>query len=180
MNTLTLSICNLQQLQHGVIARHRFDRRGGTIGSEGAHWLLSDSAGLVAPVHCEIRWLEGRFCIIDRCNRTYLNEEPLCVGERSPRSLRDGDVMRIGPYLVQVRFPGEHAQGGALKDCFAAWPPVLDALLADGFVPAEPAAPSRPLQAVDICKVFAQRIETDPLTALVTGAQQTQVAGEAR
>ncbi|MEJ5861952.1 FHA domain-containing protein [Pseudomonas farsensis] len=180
MNTLTLSICNLQQLQHGVIARHRFGRRGGTIGSDGAHWLLNDSAGLVAPVHCEIRWLEGRFCIIDRCSRTYLNEEPVCVGERSPRSLREGDVLRIGPYRVQVRFPSEHAHSGALKDCFTAWPPVLDALLADRFVSDEPAAPSRPLPALDICHVFAQRIETDPLAALETGPQQTQAAGGAR
>ena len=34
MNTVTLSITNLDQLQHDVIARHRFDCKGGTIGSD--------------------------------------------------------------------------------------------------------------------------------------------------
>lgn len=172
MNTLTLSICNLQHLQHGVIARHCFDRRGGTIGSAGAHWLLSDSAGLVAPLHCEIRWMEGRFCIIDRCNRTYLNEETVSLGKRSPRSLREGDVVHIGTYQVQVRPLREDAQDDALKDCFATWPPVLDALLADGSLRAEPAAPSPITPAVDICKVFAQHTDTDPVTALDCVAQQ--------
>ena len=54
MNTLTVSITNLDQLRHGVIARHRFDCKGGTIGSGQTSWQLDDPNQSVAPIHCEI------------------------------------------------------------------------------------------------------------------------------
>lgn len=73
MNTVTLSITNLDQLQHGVTARHLFDCKGGTIGSGRANWQINDRDQTVAPIHCEIRWIEGSFCVIDHCHRTYLN-----------------------------------------------------------------------------------------------------------
>lgn len=58
MNTVTLSITNLDQLQHGVTARHLFDCKGGTIGSGRANWQINDRDQTVAPIHCEIRWIE--------------------------------------------------------------------------------------------------------------------------
>ncbi|HDS0930958.1 hypothetical protein ABGT18_26865 [Pseudomonas putida] len=42
MSTLTLCIINLDQVQHTVTLRHRFDRTGGTIGSDGADWVIKD------------------------------------------------------------------------------------------------------------------------------------------
>lgn len=38
MSILTLSITNLGQLRHDVTTRHRFDCKGGTIGSGQASW----------------------------------------------------------------------------------------------------------------------------------------------
>ena len=91
MSTLTLSITNLDQLQHNVTGRHQFDCTGGTIGSASATWRINDREQTVAPIHCEIRWIEGSFCVIDRFNlrrpmhalwRTcsVLNSEPLITG----------------------------------------------------------------------------------------------------
>lgn len=96
MNTLTVSIINLDQLRHGVIARHRFDCKGGTIGSGQTSWQLDDPNQSVAPIHCEIRWIEGSFCVIDHCQRTYLNGSATSLGAYPPRRLLEGDQLRVG------------------------------------------------------------------------------------
>ncbi|MCE0777930.1 FHA domain-containing protein [Pseudomonas sp. NMI542_15] len=183
MSTLILSIINLDQLQHNVTARHRFDRTGGTLGSAGATWRINDREQTVAPIHCEIRWTEGSFCVIDRCQRTYLNDSHDSVGSLAPRRLLDGDQLRIGAYRLQVQL--SQADARSLGDLFSHEQRTLDHWLLEA-----PATAWRPLSgakhvAADICSAFAPGIGNDPLAALdkVTGAAQENplehlIAGE--
>ncbi|WP_028696504.1 FHA domain-containing protein [Pseudomonas cremoricolorata] len=103
MSHLILSIVNLDQLLPTAIARHSFGRIGGTIGSAGTTWLLDDREHTIAPVHCEIRWIEGGFCVIDCCQRTYLNDSTLPLNGWSAMRLAEGDQLRIGAYRIRVQ-----------------------------------------------------------------------------
>lgn len=166
MNILTFSITNLSQLQHGITATHRFDTAGGTIGSEGASWLISDRNGRVAPIHCEIRWIEGRFCVVDHCNRTYLNDETCSLGQHSPRCLQEGDSLRVGGYLLQVHHQRENTAARSLEDFFIPERRAFDLLLADIPTDARQTEPSDIRTAADICALFEPGVGHDPLTAL--------------
>jgi type VI secretion system protein ImpI len=162
MSTLTLSITNLDQLQHGITARHQFDWRGGTIGSEGASWLINDHT--VAPVHCEIRWIEDSFCVIDRCHRTYLNESIISLGALPPRRLSQGDLLHIGAYRVQVQC--SHVNALSLEDLFNPHQWVLDQLIANVPTEARQSSSSATQAVAEICSVFEPGVRKDPLAAL--------------
>ncbi|WP_449432101.1 FHA domain-containing protein [Pseudomonas putida] len=174
MSTLTLCITNLDQLLHTVTARHQFDCAGGTIGSEGATWLINDREQTVAPIHCEIRWVEGSFCVIDRCNRTYLNDSIISLGALPARRLLEGDRLRIGAYRLQAQC--SPATAGSLEDLFNPDQRVLDQLIAE--VTAEVCRSRSPatLAVAEICSVFEPGLGNDPLAALdavtVTGPAQ--------
>ncbi|MCO7567091.1 FHA domain-containing protein [Pseudomonas sp. S 311-6] len=166
MSTLTLSIGNLEQLEHGVTARHRFDCNGGTIGSQGADWLLWDRARGIQPIHCEIRWIEGSFCVIDHCNQTFLNDSPLSLGQRPPVRLPEGSCLRIGAYRVQVHLQHDPDSRRSLEALFTPGQQVLDALLADAASTwhDEPDLAGSPV--ADIREAFEPSIGHDPLAAL--------------
>lgn len=141
MSILTLSITNLGQLRHDVTTRHRFDCKGGTIGSGQASWL-NDRNQTIAPIHCEIRWIEGSFCVIDHCHRTYLNDSATSLGALPPRRLLEGDQLRIGVYRLRVQYAQDHASGRSLEDLFNPERRVLDRLIAEQPVNPWPLNPS--------------------------------------
>jgi len=172
MSTLTLSITNLDQLQHNVTARHQFDCTGGTLGSAGATWLINDREQTIAPVHCEIRWIEGSFCVIDRCQRTYLNDSLDSVGAGTARRLLEGDQLRIGAYRLQVQF--SQADARSLEDLFSPEQSTLDHWLLD--IPANAWQPTSGAKhaVADICSAFAPSIGNDPLAALDTATGRAQ------
>lgn len=164
MSTLTLSITNLDQLQHNVTARHQFDPTGGTIGSAKATWRINDREQTIAPIHCEIRWIEGSFCVIDRCQRTYLNDSHNSLGSLAPRRLQEGDQLRVGAYRLQVQLAQTDAR--SLEDLFSPEQRTLDHWLVE--VPANARQPTSGATQVvaDICSAFAPGIGNDPLAAL--------------
>ncbi len=166
MSTLTLSIINLDQVQHTVILRHRFDRMGGTIGSEGASWVINDRDNSIAPVHCEIRWTEDSYCVIDHCHRTYINDGIDCLGSLLPRRLLEGDRLRIGAYWLLAQYAHEHADRRSLEDLFNPDNRVLDRLITD--VPAQVCHASRAeaLPVAEMCSIFEPGMGSDPLAAL--------------
>ncbi len=170
MSTLTLNITNLDQLQHNVTARHTFDRAGGTIGSVGAAWLINDGAQSVAPIHCEIRWLEGSFCVIDRCGRTYLNNNLGSLGTRSARRLLEGDRLRVGAYRLLVQLSPADAR--SLEALFNPDSRGLDQFILDAPAERWPAQPAT-APVAEICSVFAQGMGNDPLAALDAVTQAT-------
>lgn len=164
MSLLTLNISNLGQLKHNATARHQFDDSGGTIGSAGATWLIDDRDQTVAPIHCEIRWIEGDFCVIDRCQRTYLNGNLDSVGPLNTRRLLDGDQLRIGALRLLVQL--SQADTRSLEDMFSPDQRSLDHWLHDVPAAARQAAPATREFAVEICSAFDPGVGSDPLAAL--------------
>ncbi|BDM22950.1 FHA domain-containing protein [Pseudomonas sp. LRP2-20] len=172
MNTLTLSIINLGQLQHTDTARHQFDSEGGTIGSVGTTWLINDRERAVAPIHCEIRWIEGGFCVIDHCHGTYLNDNLDSLGPLTARRLREGDRLRIGACRLQVQLSQTEVR--SLADLVSPEHSTLDQWLLDQPAQAwQPVSASSEL-AVEICSVFEPGMGNDPLAALDTVTRPEQ------
>ncbi|MBH3460526.1 MULTISPECIES: FHA domain-containing protein [Pseudomonas] len=172
MSTLTLSIINLEQLPHDVTVRHQFDCAGGTIGSAEATWRINDREGSVAPIHCEIRWLEGSFCVIDLCQRTYLNDSLDSLESLTARRLLDDDRLRIGALRLLVQL--SHTDVRSLEDLFSPEQRTLDQWLLD--VPAQSwqSVCATREAAIEICSAFEPGVGSDPLAALdtVTGPAQ--------
>ncbi|MFD4841341.1 type VI secretion system-associated FHA domain protein TagH [Achromobacter sp. NPDC058515] len=105
--SVALVVTNPQALQHGSTPRHRFDVSGGTIGGHGANWTLVDKAGRVQLVHCEIRFSDGAFCVIDRSGQTHINDARDPLGRSVGARLSEGDILHIGPYMVAVHLHDE-------------------------------------------------------------------------
>ncbi|WLH54035.1 type VI secretion system lipoprotein TssJ [Pseudomonas tolaasii] len=124
---LTLVINNPAQLLHGYLPLHRFGPQGGSIGSAAADWCLEDRHNSVRPNHCDIRVIEGRFCVIDRSGSTYANGHDLPLARNVAVSLNDGDLLQIGAYRVAVQL-GEYAQGQrSLDELFTGQPEDMQA-----------------------------------------------------
>lgn len=99
---ITLVIDNPEQLLHGCTPSRHFDAAGGTIGSAGGDWVLDDRSHHINPLHCELRLREGRFCVIDRCGQTRLNDHDLALRVDTPVRLNNADRLHIGAYTVIV------------------------------------------------------------------------------
>lgn len=97
---LTLVISNPARLLHGYLPSHRFNQQGGSIGSGACDWRLDDRKSAVQPSHCEIRIIEGRFCVIDRSSRTYVNGHDLPLERHIAVRLNEGDSLQIGEYRI--------------------------------------------------------------------------------
>ncbi|KVK86299.1 phosphopeptide-binding protein [Burkholderia cepacia] len=104
---LALVVANPEALQQGTAPRYSFDPAGGTIGSQGASWLLHDRAGRVQPQHCEIRFEDGGYLVIDRSGHTRLNEQTRPLGLHASVRLRDADTLYVGPYRLTVHLDEE-------------------------------------------------------------------------
>ncbi len=172
MNTLMLSISNLEQLQHGVTAHHQFDRDGGTIGSQNATWQLVDRERRVQPVHCEIRLIENSFCAIDRCGHTFINNSLMSLGHLAPVRLQEGDWLCIGAYRLLISLYQDQSDQplhrDSLEDLFDPTRRILDALVGDlpaGISSIDACVP-RSYAVTDVSKVFDPCIGCDPLAAL--------------
>ncbi|MDZ3992501.1 FHA domain-containing protein [Pseudomonas sp. Teo4] len=179
MTLLTLNIVNTRHVLAAEAVSHQFDKRGGTIGSLGADWLLQDREHQIQPVHCEIRWIENTYCLIDRCGQTSLNGSRLTLAPFSPVRLREGDCLGVGAVWLCV-----HAQTTRLEhsldELFKPHQGALDTLLAQ--VPVSHGqdtrkTPSAPV--ADICEMFAHADITDPLAAM-DALSQTPVGQERR
>lgn len=110
---IVLVVVNPQVLRQGCAPSYSFDAGGGTIGSHGTDWLLSDNRERIHPVHCEIVLDEGLFCIVDRSGHTRLNGNNAALGLHVSARLTEGDILHIGPYRVSVHL---HDQQHALPD----------------------------------------------------------------
>ena len=104
---LSLVVDNPQALQKGSQPRRRFDTAGGTIGAHGADWILHDRSGRVQPIHCEIRYEDGCYFVIDRCGQTRMNDQMRSLGALVSARLREGDILHVGPYRLTVNLDDE-------------------------------------------------------------------------
>ena len=104
---LALVIANPQALQKGTQPRFLFDTAGGTIGAHGANWILHDRSGRVQAIHCEVRYEDGGYFVIDRCGQTRVNDQMDPLGTLVSVQLRGGDILHVGPYHLTVNLDDE-------------------------------------------------------------------------
>ena len=165
---LTLVIRNPAQLLHGYLPTHRFGPQGGSIGSAAADWCLEDRHNSVQPNHCEIRVVEGRFCVIDRSGSTYANGHDLPLGHNVAVSLNDGDLLQIGAYRVAVQL-GEHGPGQrSLDELFSGQPEGMQAWHVED-LPGLPLPDPRPATCPEferLCQPVNLTEHGDPLRAM--------------
>lgn len=100
--SITLTVLNPQRLLHGSEPLHRFDRAGGTIGSQGT-WRLHDRHARILPVHCQIIWHEGHFCVIDHSGNSFMNGSDTALLPGTRIRLRHNDRLQIGEYHIAIR-----------------------------------------------------------------------------
>ena len=176
---LTLVINNPAQLLHGYLPLHRFGPQGGSIGSAAADWRLEDRHNSVQPNHCEIRVVEGRFCVIDRSGSTYANGHDLPLGRNVAVSLNDGDLLQIGAYRVAVQL-GEHAPGQhSLDELFSGHPEGMQAWHLED-LPSPPLPDPRPATCPEferLCQPVDLAEQGDPLRAM-TAVEPPKPLGE--
>jgi type VI secretion system protein ImpI len=104
--SLSLAVLNPETLLHGSEPQHRFDKAGGTLGTQ-ATWRLHDRHARILTVHCEIRWLEGHFCIIDHSSKSFMNGSDTALLSGTPVRLRHNDRLQIGDYQIAIRLSDE-------------------------------------------------------------------------
>ncbi|WP_338511113.1 type VI secretion system lipoprotein TssJ [Pseudomonas trivialis] len=165
---LTVVINNPAQLLHGYLPLHRFGPQGGRIGSAAADWRLQDRHNSVRPNHCDIRIVEGRFCVIDRSGRTYVNSHDLPLERHVAISLNDGDRLQIGAYQVAVQL-GEHVPGQhSLDELFGDHPEGMH-VWHQKDLPSRPPADKRPAICPEferLCRSVDLAEQGDPLRAM--------------
>lgn len=105
---VALIVTNPQALRLGSLPRHHFDRHGGFIGSRDADWSLDDGRRSVSPLHCQILWDDGAFCLVDRSGETRINDNPAPLGRDVSVRLAQGDHIQIGPFRVAVHLEQAH------------------------------------------------------------------------
>lgn len=71
-------------------------------------WVLADPERHLSKRHCVVAFRSGTWQLADvSTNGTFLNRESEPVGTGQPRTLRDGDRLRLGPYEIEVRIAEE-------------------------------------------------------------------------
>ncbi|MBH8580711.1 type VI secretion system-associated FHA domain protein TagH [Bisbaumannia pacifica] len=156
-DAITLVVTNSERLEGRSTSSHVFAAAGGTIGSGGDDWLLQDQVGRIRPNHAEIRRIDGRFCLIDRCGHTFVNQATLPLGRGRRAALRDGDALRLGDYCLRVHLGApKHGNPGSqpLTQLINEEPEALE----EGGLPVTLAAPGAPARSA--------RQAEDPLAAL--------------
>lgn len=105
---LSLVILNPEKLHHGTEPQHRFDMAGGTLGRQG-DWRLHDRQSHILPTHCEIRWHEGHFCLIDHSSgSSFINGNDTALPSGIPIRLRHNDKLHIGDYQIAIHLLGHY------------------------------------------------------------------------
>lgn len=71
-------------------------------------WVLTDPERHLSKRHCVVAFRSGTWQLADvSTNGTFLNRESEPVGTGEPRTLRDGDRLRLGAYEIEVRISEE-------------------------------------------------------------------------
>lgn len=188
---IVLVVSNPEILQHGSLPARTFDSAGGTIGCRGANWMLSDSHNSISPIHCEIRMVDGEFCLVDRSGLTRMNSNHSPMGPGRIARLNDGDTVHVGLYQLAVhlndhghqlidpsRHLGQHQVGELLHEQHS----YLDE--SEG-IPMQLTDASSDLAGESedyrhLTAPLGQRRDLDPLEALDVAAQKIKLQKQAR
>ncbi|WP_405234206.1 type VI secretion system-associated FHA domain protein TagH [Lentisalinibacter salinarum] len=102
---LTLEVTSRAQRDRlGDHVVRQFGREGGTIGrAEDNDWRLPDPERYISSHHATIDFQAGSYYLIDTSmNGVYINGSDVPVGRAKPQRLFDGDVLRMGEYIISV------------------------------------------------------------------------------
>jgi len=115
---LTLEVTGPQALEMGAGNRKVFKAIGGTIGRlPDNDWVFPDP--YVSGRHALIRYLNGKYFIEDTStNGVFVNSPDNRLSRSQPQQLRDGDVLYIDAYKIQVSLQNDPA-AQARNDPFA-------------------------------------------------------------
>lgn len=105
---LTFTIENRANLPDGgPLDMNVTGRRGIDIGrDQHLDWSLPDPARVVSSKHCEVRFRDGGYWLLDvSTNGTFLNGSQYRL--QGPHRLRNGDRIEIGHYIIGVRLDEE-------------------------------------------------------------------------
>lgn len=100
--------------QRRTVAGPEFKLGRGEADGPKIDWILPDSTRTISRLHCILFHDQDDWFVNDVSrNGTFLNHESGCLPPQTPRRLRNGDRMRIGPYEFQVQLAGEANAGSA-------------------------------------------------------------------
>ncbi len=107
-------------------------------------WVLPDTDRLLSKRHFAVAFRGGAWQVADTStNGTYLNAEHDPIGHGTPRTLRDGDRLRVGGYEIEARLIEQPVQvGGFGGGRGADQSPFSDPFADNPLAP--PSAPRRP------------------------------------
>ncbi|HMP57240.1 MAG TPA: type VI secretion system-associated FHA domain protein TagH [Novosphingobium sp.] len=136
---LTLTIRNADRLDNGSPLSLVLDRRGAIIGRAAtADWSLPDPSLHISSRHCEIRFSDPGYELIDRStNGTFLLGQPARLP--GPHAIAPGDVFVIGRFEVAA-FLDDAAASDALSRQAEPAPAAWKGWSAPGDSPAAPPA----------------------------------------
>jgi type VI secretion system protein ImpI/type VI secretion system protein len=99
---LVLTIRDLDTLDNGEPATLTLDRHGAVIGrSLHADWSLPDPSNRISSRHCEVRYRDGAYLLIDQStNGTYVNGATERLDGAHP--LAEGDCFAVGHFEIVV------------------------------------------------------------------------------
>jgi protein-tyrosine kinase len=82
-----------------------FSKSGGRVGRAlDNHWVLPDPDCHLSGHHCEIRYSQGVFTVLDSSrNGVFVNNSKHALGFGHSARLEDGDALRLAKYVVRVR-----------------------------------------------------------------------------
>ncbi|NBC33558.1 MAG: type VI secretion system-associated FHA domain protein TagH [Alphaproteobacteria bacterium] len=84
-------------------------------------WVLPDPQRHLSKNHCVVEFVDGQFSLTDTSsNGVFLNNSGEPLGRDNSAILQDGDLLRLGPYEIDVRF--EEAGDFGLDEPFAQEP----------------------------------------------------------
>lgn len=120
---LTLSIRNASQLDNGSPLSLVLDRRGAIIGRAATtDWCLPDPTLHLSSKHCEIRFTDGRYELIDiSTNGTFLYGQGARLA--AAHSINQGDVFLIGGFEVVASLDEMAAAAAAERNAGPPPPP---------------------------------------------------------
>lgn len=120
---LHLQIENETSLPDGGPIRYTVsNKRGIDIGRDQyLDWVLPDPTRMISGKHCEIRFKDGRYWLIDvSTNGTYVNRSEFRIP--GPHALNSGDRIEIGRYIIAVTVEPEAGLDAADPAQFGAAP----------------------------------------------------------
>jgi len=101
---LTLSVITLQEQAPFTTMTHTFDQSGGSVGRhQRADWVLLDDRKFLSGEHFKVHCDGKSFFIVDTStNGTLINDSIHPLGQNNSHTLKDGDQIKIGEYVLLV------------------------------------------------------------------------------